>query len=75
MKYAVTSAEASKLLRKIVEEKSVVLANENQSSVFNASLGEDVESVRPAYDYAETQRFLENKAKGFRWGHRQQYGD
>ena len=47
MKYTVTSAEASKMLKKILEEKSILLANERQSSVFNASLGEDVESVRP----------------------------
>ncbi len=59
MKYTVTSAEASKMLKKILEEKSIVLTNERQSSVFNASLGEDVESVRPAYDYEETQKFLE----------------
>lgn len=60
MKYTVTSAEASKMLKKILEEKSILLANERQSSVFNASLGEDVESVRPVYDYEETQTALED---------------
>ena len=59
MKYTVTSAEASKMLKKILEEKNIVLANERQSSVFNASLGEDVDSVRPIYDYEETQKSLE----------------
>lgn len=59
MKYTVTSAEASKMLKKVLEEKSIVLANERQSSVFNASLGEDVDSVRPVYDYEETQKALE----------------
>lgn len=59
MKYTVTSAEASKMLKKILEEKNLVLANERQSCVFNASLGEDVESVRPAYSYKETQNALE----------------
>ena len=59
MKYTVTSAEASKMLKKILEEKSIVLANERQSSVFNASLGEDIDSVRPVYDYEETQKVLE----------------
>ena len=59
MKYAVTSAEASKMLKKLLEEKSILLANERQSCVFNASLGEDIESVRPAYNYEETQKALE----------------
>lgn len=59
MKYTVTSAEASKMLKKVLEEKNIVLAGERQSCVFNASLGEDVESVRPAYDYEETQNALE----------------
>ena len=59
MKYTVTSAEVSKMLKKIQEEKSIVLAKERQSSVFNASLGEDVESVRPEYNYEETQKSLE----------------
>lgn len=58
MKYTVTSAEASKLLKKILEERNLVLENECQCSVFNASLGEEIESVRPAYDYAETQKTL-----------------
>lgn len=60
MKYTITSAEASKMLKKLLEEKNIVLTNEQQSSVFNASLGEDVESVRPGYDYKETQRILES---------------
>lgn len=59
MKYTVTSAEASKILKKLMDEKTILLANERQSSVFNASLGEEIESVRPAYDYEETQRALE----------------
>jgi len=60
MKYLVTSAEASKILKKLLEEKNLVLSNERQSSVFNASLGEDMESVRPAYNYGETQSNLES---------------
>ncbi len=59
MRYIVTSSEASKMLKKVMEEKNAALAMELQSCVFNASLGEDVESVRPQYDYAETQRYLE----------------
>ena len=54
MKYHVTSAEAAKLLKKLLDEKSILLADEYRSSTFNAALGEDVESVRPMYDYAAT---------------------
>ena len=60
MKYVVTSAEASKMLKKLQEEKNILLASERQSCMFNASLGEDVESVRPVYDYEETQRALDS---------------
>ena len=59
MKYTMTSAEAAKLLRKITEEKNLLLESERQSCMFNASLGEDVESVRPVYHYEETQKKLE----------------
>lgn len=59
MKYTVTPAEASKMLKKLLEEKSILLSDERQSCVFNASLGEDVDSVRPVYDYGETQKTLE----------------
>lgn len=59
MKYIVTSAEAAKMLKKVLDEKNMLFINEAQSSVFNASLGEDVESVRPVYDYEETQKMLE----------------
>lgn len=60
MKYTVTSSEASKLLRKINEEKNIALDNEHQSCIFNASIQEDIESVRPEYSYEETQQFIEN---------------
>jgi len=59
MKYTVTSAEASKMLRKVIDEKELCRVNENQSCTFNAALGENVEDVRPAYDYEETSRFLD----------------
>ncbi len=57
MKY--TSAEANKLLKKLNEEKSMLLDNESRSATFSAALGEDVESVRPEYDYFETDKKLE----------------
>lgn len=51
----VTSAEAAKLLRKLNEELENVMLMEQQSREFFAAVGEDVESVRPAYDYAQVQ--------------------
>jgi len=56
MKY--TSAEAAKLLRKLNEEKNDIISNERQSCEFVASLGEDADSVRPEYDYEDTQTKL-----------------
>ena len=53
-----TSAEAAKLLRKLNDEYNALLLKEEQSKSFLAAMGEDVESVRPQYDYAETQRKL-----------------
>ena len=64
MKY--TSAEAAKLLRQFNDELSSLMNNEEQSRDYLASLGEDPESVRPAYDYADTQRridLLEGRAR------------
>ena len=56
MKY--TSAQANKLLKKLHDEHAALLDRENRSKDFRAAMGEDVESVRPAYDYAETQARL-----------------
>lgn len=53
-----TSAEAAKMLRKLNDEYNALLLREEQSKNFLAAVGEDVESVRPKYDYAETQRKL-----------------
>lgn len=53
-----TSAEAAKLLRKLNEEKYQLESMEEKKSLFNAALGEDVESVRPEYNYAEFQEKL-----------------
>ena len=51
-----TSAEAAKLLRKLNEELEIVERHENQSSTFNAALGENPEDVRPEYNYEATQK-------------------
>ncbi len=61
-----TSAEASKLLRKLIEEKATLEAKEERSRVFIAAVGEDIESVRPDYNYQETQDALEAVDKKIR---------
>ena len=50
-----TSAEAATALKKLNDELTALLEKEERTYVFNAALGEDVDSVRPAYDYAGTQ--------------------
>ena len=50
-----TSAQASKLLRQLNDELRTLQVREENSKSFLASLGEDVESVRPSYDYASMQ--------------------
>ena len=56
MKYS--SAEAAKLLRKLNEEVENLEDQEVKRREFNAALGEDVETVRPAYDYVVIGRKL-----------------
>ena len=51
-----TSAQAAKLLRQLNDELRNLTVREENSRSFLASLGEDPESVRPAYDYAEMQK-------------------
>ena len=50
----VTSAQASKMLKKLQIEYNDLLRLEDKTSTFLAAVGEDVESVRPAYSYEET---------------------
>ena len=52
MKY--TSAEANKLLKKLNETQSAILKKEGLSKEFLASIGEDIESIRPKYNFIET---------------------
>lgn len=54
-----TSAEAAKLLSKLQQERDVVTTQENNAKTFLASVGEDAESVRPAYDYEATKEQLD----------------
>ena len=61
MKY--TSAEAAKLLRKFNEEHFNIKSEESLTKEFVAAVGEDIEEVRPAYNYSETQNKL-NELEG-----------
>lgn len=54
-----TSAEASKLLKKLMLEYESLKKKEVLSSTFLASVGEDPETVRPKYDYYETKEKLD----------------
>lgn len=53
-----TSAEAGKMMRKLLEEKSSIEMREYNGKEFLAAVGEDLESVRPEYDFAKTQSAL-----------------
>ena len=54
----ISSAEAAKILRKMNEDCDALLALEQESRSFNAAVGENVEDVRPAYDYKAVQAQL-----------------
>lgn len=53
MKY--TSAEAAKLLKRLKSQEAALITDENRCQEFNAAMGEDIESVRPPYDYEKRQ--------------------
>ena len=50
-----TSAQAAKLLRQWNESLKALQRREENTKTLLASLGEDLESVRPEYDYAAMQ--------------------
>lgn len=64
MKY--TSSKANKLLKKLNEDYSTLLLKENDLMTFKAALGEDVESVRPEYDYVSFKEQLNTLEKQIR---------
>ena len=57
MKY--TSAEANKLLRALNEEHDNLINQEDNGKTFVAATIENIDEVRPDYDYAATQQQLE----------------
>ena len=52
MKY--TSAEAAKLLRTLTDERDALYSREDLCSTFVAAISENIDSVRPEYDYNAT---------------------
>ena len=56
MKY--TSAQANKLLKQLQEERAGLLTQEAQSRTFTAATTENLEDVRPDYDYKAVQEQL-----------------
>ena len=54
-----TSAEAGKLVKKIEDELKRQMLTERKSYSFVVASGEDVESLRPRYEFAETQKNID----------------
>ncbi len=50
----ITSAQANKMLKKLMREYNDLLMLEDKTKTYLAAVGEDPESVRPAYSYADT---------------------
>lgn len=51
-----TSSKANKLLSKLTLELNTILRQEDNARYFTAAIEEDIESIRPEYDYAETRK-------------------
>ena len=64
MKY--TSAEAGKMLKKLNDEQSSIILREQNGREFLAAVGEDIESVRPDYNFKETQDALDEVERKIR---------
>lgn len=54
----ITSAMAAKHLKKLNDQRDSLLSMEKKAKVFTAAIQEDIETVRPAYDYATAQKEL-----------------
>ncbi len=54
-----TSAEANKLLKSLYQQERDLLEKEEKASTFVAAMEEDLEAIRPAYDFSEAQKQLE----------------
>lgn len=56
----ITSSKANKLLKSYNDELERVISLESQSSIFNASINEKIEDVRPQYDFKGTQNSIDD---------------
>lgn len=54
-----TSAMAAKELKKLNDQHDALVKKEKKSSVFTVAIQENVEDVRPAYDFGQTQEELQ----------------
>ena len=64
-----TSAQAAKELKKLNEQHEALLAQETRASTFVAAIQEDIESIRPEYDYGSVQEQLadlESRIRGLK---------
>lgn len=59
LRMKMTSAQAAKELRKLKDQHDALLAMENKTREFTAAIQEDIESVRPEYDYTAKQAELD----------------
>lgn len=57
MKY--TSAEAAKILRQLNDDYAYLSSMESESCEFTAAVSEDIETVRPEYNFEDTQKKLD----------------
>lgn len=62
----VTSAQANKMLKKVMEEYEALKLREIQTKDFLASINENPDSIRPKYDFMATQDALEAYEKKIR---------
>ena len=62
----VTSAQANKMLKKVMEEYEALKLRESQTKDFLASINENPDSIRPKYDFLATQEALESFEKKIR---------
>ena len=57
MKY--TSAEANKLLKRLMDEEYALIQQESMRDTFIAATVENIEDVRPAYDFDAPQKKID----------------
>lgn len=55
----VTSAEASKMLAKLNDNKEKILSDERRNCVYNAAVGENPDDNKPDYSFEDTKAALE----------------